>query len=462
MKQLEITFRCAVLFLCILVMVPFAEASTIVAISGGGTGGTAIMGQYQPPSSGGGQFVVTRWSQMRTYTNVSITVPLYLFGSAATGNPGTYHGTAYLTTSIGPGTTTAVASTSFVGSNTAPQTVQLFSGLTLGPGNYFLTLAGLDQIPPGPNNTVGYVWPSASVGPAGDAYSSKFVSSGGVTFGIAGLTTTNLSSGCGQSCINYAFPPASTFQFGLSSGTYGGSPYVQFSVTGDTSDFITSASAAQLASGGNWMTTITLINTDTGPVNVSLNFYDNDGYPLQLPLTFPQNPSGAQTTSTFTGTLNAGAELVIISNGPASQPTKVGWAQLLANGNVSGSALFAWGGSSLQEATAPFETSNPGAFVLSFDNTNGYATGVALVNTTTQSASVGVLIRDDAGAILLTTSIVLPGYGHTSFYLSTNYPVTSLRRGTVEYTAPSNGKINVLGIRFCPTGAFSSIPVIAK
>ncbi len=222
-------------------------------------------------------------------------------------------------------------------------------------------------------------------------------------------------------------------------------------------------SLAQLASGAPWTTTITLMNTGTAPALAVLNFYDNNGNPLQLPLTFPQFPQtpGSQTTtSTFSTTLNTDSELVVVTGG--TQSTQVGWAQLLTNGSVNGFAVFSQAlGSTLQDAVVPLENRNPVAFVLSFDNI-GNATGVALANIATQSTSISLVIRDDTGTVLLTTSITLPAQGHTSFVLATSYPVTAQHRGTVEFDTPATGQINVLGLRFNPTGAFSSIPAATK
>jgi len=223
------------------------------------------------------------------------------------------------------------------------------------------------------------------------------------------------------------------------------------------------ASMAQLASGGGWTTTLTLVNTGAAPTPATLKFFDNSGNPLQLPLTFPQGFLNPVRTATFTGTLNAGAEMVIQSAGSISQPTQVGWAQILTSGSISGFAVFkATTGNSLQEATVPLEDRTPGAFVVSFDSTGNYVTGVALANLVANSANIGIVIRDDTGAVLLTDFIALPAQGHTSFVLATNYPVTAQRRGTVEFDTPPNGQISVLGLRFDPTGAFSSIPVSAE
>jgi hypothetical protein len=79
------------------------------------------------------------WSQTGTYTNVSITAPL---ADLTSGGPiGGVEGTVYLVNQIGPGTTSAnnVAPPVSISSLTASFTPQLlFSGLTLGPGNYYI------------------------------------------------------------------------------------------------------------------------------------------------------------------------------------------------------------------------------------------------------------------------------------------------------------------------------------
>jgi hypothetical protein len=76
------------------------------------------------------------WTQTGTYTDVSISAYL-----GSSGFDGDGSGTVYLTNAIGPGATTAneIAQISLSGlaSTSAPAT-NLFSGLTLGPGTYYL------------------------------------------------------------------------------------------------------------------------------------------------------------------------------------------------------------------------------------------------------------------------------------------------------------------------------------
>jgi hypothetical protein len=90
--------------------------------------------------------VATSWSQSKSYAGVSIAA---LVDSAIVGQTPTAN--AYLTTRIGPGTTTAdeIAHTQFTvpaelpvcSPNSCGAMVTLFSGLSLGPGNYFVTIS---------------------------------------------------------------------------------------------------------------------------------------------------------------------------------------------------------------------------------------------------------------------------------------------------------------------------------
>jgi hypothetical protein len=112
---------------------------------------------------------------------------------------------------------------------------------------------------------------------------------------------------------------------------------------------------------------------------------------------------------------------------------------------------------------APLETRNSSAYVVSFDNTNGAATGVALANLTAQGLTVAVTICDDTGAVILSSALALPAMGHTSFVMTTQYgSVVAQERGTITLSTPGPGQINVIGIRSNATGALSDIPPLAK
>ena len=85
----------------------------------------------------GNQVNMAAWSQTNLFSNVSVSAELDGVGS-------TINGTAYLMTQVGPGTTTAsqIASSDFTVSTLPlePDLTTLFTGLTLGPGTYYLVI----------------------------------------------------------------------------------------------------------------------------------------------------------------------------------------------------------------------------------------------------------------------------------------------------------------------------------
>lgn len=301
----------------------------------------------------------------------------------------------------------------------------------------------------------------------------SFPAAGGV-----GAVNISTSSGCpwtASSSLDWVtnISPASgigngvvSFQVGANSGStrtgainIGGALFNAQQV-GPAGQFL--GSLAQVASGGLWTTRITLINNDELPATATLNFFDDEGNPLQLPLS--SGSSGAPTpTSTIAQTLAPGASIVIQTASQPDQASVGGWAQLLATGNVSGFGVFAWNpGGGSQQAVVPLETRNPNSFVLYFDNTNGASEGVALANVAGEAAAVPVVIRDSSGTVLASTSQPLPPHGHTQFMVTGLSALTENKRGTLEFQTPSGGQISVLGIAAIPTGAITSVPATTK
>ena len=137
---------------------------------------------------------------------------------------------------------------------------------------------------------------------------------------------------------------------------------------------------------------------------------------------------------------------MIRTAGSDSLQTLVGWAQLLTSANISGfTVLRQIIGTTFEDAEVPIETRNASAYVVPFDDTIGFDTGIALANTSAQPGTIMVTVRDDAGAVLLASTISLAADGHASFDLAGLYPLTAGIRGTVEFDAPTNGSISVLG-----------------
>ncbi len=219
---------------------------------------------------------------------------------------------------------------------------------------------------------------------------------------------------------------------------------------------------AHIAIANGWKTRFVLINTGVSAAQAHLNFFDDGGNPLPLPLSSPQSGGGAYSTaSSVDSTINAGATLVVEGTGPVENSLQTGSAQLTTNGNVSGFAIFRYEPTG-QEAVVPLESRNASSYILAFDNTGGTATGVAISSSSSQAVSVPVVIRDDSGSQVGTGTIPLAGNGHIAFVLANQFPLTDGKRGTLEFAAPGAGQISVVGIRTPPAGTFTTLPALTR
>ena len=225
-------------------------------------------------------------------------------------------------------------------------------------------------------------------------------------------------------------------------------------------------SMPHIAAEENWTTTFTLVNKGSSSATARLSLYGDPSGILPLPLTFPQQSSttGPELASSLDRAIASKASLVITTAGPQTPPVQVGSAQLASTGSVDGFAIFHLIPGA-QEAVVPMETRNASSYLLAYDNTGGVVLGIAVENVSSQPGTVGIVIRDDSGAQIGTDSLPVSANGHTSFVLSTQYPVTLGKRGTIQFTTPSGGQISVLGIRTTPLGTsntLTTIPALAN
>jgi len=235
------------------------------------------------------------------------------------------------------------------------------------------------------------------------------------------------------------------------SGAFTGIPVLANLSTG-------SGTAAHVASGGGWETIVQLVNLSASAAQAHLQFYGDGGGPLFLPLASTDGTINT-TASAVDPTLGPGSSIVIRSAGDASTPVQTGSAELTSGGAITGSIIFRYT-STGQEVLVPLESSNAGVRILAFDNTNGLATGIAVTNRTNQIANVPVIIRDQTGAQIGTSSIPLPAQGHVSFVATDRFAATVNKYGTIEFDTPAGGQVSVVGIRGTPTGAFTGIPIV--
>jgi len=222
-------------------------------------------------------------------------------------------------------------------------------------------------------------------------------------------------------------------------------------------------SIAHIASGNGWQTTFVLINAGTSGAQAHLKFFDDNGSPLVLPISFTQfglSPIGL--VSSVDRTLAAGAMQLFQSANPDASLVQTGSAQLTTDGHVSGFVIFRYNPTG-QEAVVPIESRNANAYLLAFDDTGGTATGIAVNSISTQPVNVPVIVRDDTGAQIATDTLNIAANGHLAFTLVTDkYTATQNIRGTIEFDTPPGGQIGVLGIRIPVAHTFTTLPALVK
>ena len=212
-------------------------------------------------------------------------------------------------------------------------------------------------------------------------------------------------------------------------------------------------SIAHVTFNGGYLSTFVLVNTGTTATSFTLNFFDEAGGALNIPLLLPQTGT-TLTTNALTRQLAAGATLLVQTQSDDSVPVSVGTAEL-TNGAVSGFEIFRWT-TYAQEASVPFQppTSFPRRLV--FDNTGGFNTGVAVSLPTNLAGDIAVSIHDENGNLLQTSTISLQAHGHTAFMLPDRFPVTSGIRGSIEF----GNAAGVIGLRVGPNRTLTTIPAL--
>jgi hypothetical protein len=207
----------------------------------------------------------------------------------------------------------------------------------------------------------------------------------------------------------------------------------------DATPTIISSLAGQIASGGAWKTSLTLMNLSSVQNPVRVAFRGDDGRSLILPLVVTQQGTPqAVSSSSVERTVQPGATLLIESEAPSSA-TVVGWAEVISAGPVAGFAIFRQRGPDGRdsEGTAPVESGGTASLLLPFDNTAGFVTGVALVNGTGDAVIVTATIRDDNGAQIGLQAVALPCHG--AHFVRGRGPIFGDQRSARHHRVPQHG-----------------------
>jgi CHRD domain-containing protein/putative Ig domain-containing protein len=217
-----------------------------------------------------------------------------------------------------------------------------------------------------------------------------------------------------------------------------------------TLSFTSALRVGHVVDAANFATQFSIVNLDSSPVSFQGRFWDDGGNALKFPI---QEGSAGE----LAGTLAPGGVVVAQSPG-SSSPLVQGWAEIASSGRISVLAnsyrSSAPGGTDAEASVQAAPSTS--SVILPFDNTQGFASGIAVANTNaSQSIVVTVTVTPDGGSPTV-NSFVLAAHGHTAFVLAANYPAAVGVRGTVRFTT-NFADLAVTGLRFSPKNSFSSL-----
>jgi hypothetical protein len=219
---------------------------------------------------------------------------------------------------------------------------------------------------------------------------------------------------------------------------------------------------AQIMDQGAARTTFTLTNLDPTPAPYTISFYKDDGTPLALSTTAASSPAAS-----LTGSIPVNGSVEFATNGPASSTLVQGYAVLVTQNTIAGSAVFGLPiGNGFFESTCPLDTGTDFVFGIPFDHTvAGTVVGVALANAYGYAPlTINVTAYDQSGNKLATTPVNLANGAHTAFLLTSQFPALAGKRGTIWFTGADSGGnqalFNVLGVRATNTTYTSIVPIV--
>ena len=191
----------------------------------------------------------------------------------------------------------------------------------------------------------------------------------------------------------------------------------------------------QFVFGDGWYTAMYFTNLSGQSVSFPVYFYSDLGTPLIVP-----SLSGSSTQVTIAANGTAMIETTNVGS------LRQGYATFTLPVGVGGYGFFraSQPGGQDQEAVVPFASSSGTASTLTWDGKN-LTTGVAVVNPSSSTATIAITARNEAGAVIGTSSLTLPPLNHMAAGLSAFPGLSGLigQGGSAQFTA-STGNVAVL------------------
>ena len=215
----------------------------------------------------------------------------------------------------------------------------------------------------------------------------------------------------------------------------------------------------QLVDGAGWQTTVTLINAQDGPAAGILRFFDSTGMPLTLQVRMGASVRIVESI----GLVARGKGIAVVETTGESSELKQGYAtftyedtpgpgrSVLVNFRQRVPARPDY------EAAAAAISGLSARYGMSFDNTSGFSTAIALVNTDSIVGDYLIAFYDEAGSRIGTGVIGLNSSQHSAVSLPVRFPETAGKRGFFELSRiPPGGGASEAFQRGCDRASVQS------
>jgi hypothetical protein len=216
------------------------------------------------------------------------------------------------------------------------------------------------------------------------------------------------------------------------------------------------------ASGGGWESTITLNNIFEARIAYTLRFRGINGQPA--PVTFRAPDGRTVVADTVQGQLgdDSSTSYILVDAGPL----QTGWAVLEYDGEsrIGGMLTFRQrvAGRPDFESSVVLARDDENRVYVPFDNTLSYSTTLAITNpSATDNTDLRLRFWDPSGSEIITRDIRLSAGTTIAFSVPERYPELAERSGQLRIEG-SGTRLSTIALRFNPSGAFSTVPVISR
>jgi hypothetical protein len=217
-----------------------------------------------------------------------------------------------------------------------------------------------------------------------------------------------------------------------------------------------------VAAGGGWETLITFVNMSGSPAQFTLTFYDYNGNPTPMPLSNPDGSVSRLASVDLSLDVNTSTELVVANVDSGVNPA---WAYLSFPGSSAPIAAMAVvrtydsSGRVLNESTEALSNIQDYDFYAPYDNLQGVATGLILVNPgNSLMSNVRISAQDANGNEILSDRFQLGPGARTTITLPTYYTALAGTSGKLRVTGDTN-RLSAVCFRISPSGSMAYSPI---